>query len=140
MTLAEVHVKPQNSGTKIHLPNRYPLSQQTLFIQFIYFLFSLYTCTRKIPEYCHKQHSHHSRVLHQYILFVHSAATSTTRLSPYKHLKSILEHSWSLQHNYFGSIVAELAERSPIIIQNRSNPSSRKNLDVRPYDRTRCYF
>ena len=31
-------------------------------------------------------------------------------------------------------IVAELAERSPIIIQNSSNPSSRKNLDVRPYD------
>ena len=34
------------------------------------------------------------------------------------------------------SIIAELAERSPIIIQNSSNPSSRKNLDVRPYDRT----
>ena len=33
-------------------------------------------------------------------------------------------------------IIAELAERSPIIIQNRSNPSSRKKLDVRPYDRT----
>ena len=32
-------------------------------------------------------------------------------------------------------IIAELAERSPIIIQNSSNPSSRKNLDVRPYDR-----
>ena len=31
------------------------------------------------------------------------------------------------------SIIAELAERSPIIIQNNSNPSSRKNLDVRPY-------
>ena len=31
-------------------------------------------------------------------------------------------------------IVAELSERSPIIIQNSSNPSSRKNLDVRPYD------
>ena len=27
-------------------------------------------------------------------------------------------------------------ERSPIILQNSSNPSSRKNLDVRPYDRT----
>ena len=38
------------------------------------------------------------------------------------------------------SILAELAERSPIIIQNSSYPSSRKNLDVRPYDRTRCYF
>ena len=37
-------------------------------------------------------------------------------------------------------ILAELAERSSIIIQNSSNPSSRKNLDVRPYDRTRCYF
>ena len=33
-------------------------------------------------------------------------------------------------------IIAELAERSPIIIQNgSSNPSSRKNLDLRPYDR-----
>ena len=30
---------------------------------------------------------------------------------------------------------AELAERSPIIILNSSNPLSRKNLDVRPYDR-----
>ena len=33
-------------------------------------------------------------------------------------------------------LIAELAERSPIIIQNSSNPSSRKKLDVRPYDRT----
>ena len=32
--------------------------------------------------------------------------------------------------------MAELAERSPIIIQNSSNPSSQKNLDVRLYDRT----
>ena len=31
--------------------------------------------------------------------------------------------------------MTELAERSPIIIQNSSNPSSRKNFDVRPYDR-----
>ena len=30
-------------------------------------------------------------------------------------------------------LIAELAERSPIIIQNSSNPSSRKKLDVRPY-------
>ena len=37
----------------------------------------------------------------------------------------------------FVLIIAELAERSPIIIQNSSssNPSSRKNLDLRPYDR-----
>ena len=35
------------------------------------------------------------------------------------------------------SLIAELAERSPIIIQNgSSNPSSRKNLDSWPYDRT----
>ena len=34
------------------------------------------------------------------------------------------------------TIIAELAERSPIIIQNNSNSSSRKSLDVRPYDRT----
>ena len=34
------------------------------------------------------------------------------------------------------SFIAELTERSPIITQNSSNPSCRKNLDVRPYDRT----
>ena len=37
------------------------------------------------------------------------------------------------------SIIAELAERSSIIIKNgssNSNPSSRKNLELRPYDRT----
>ena len=38
------------------------------------------------------------------------------------------------------AIIAELAERSSIMIQNSSNPLSRKYLDVRPYDRTRCYF
>ena len=32
-------------------------------------------------------------------------------------------------------IFAKRAQRSPIIIRNSSNPSSRKNLDVRPYDR-----
>ena len=37
-------------------------------------------------------------------------------------------------------VIAELAEHSPVIIQNSSNPSSQKNLDVRPYDHTRCYF
>ena len=36
-------------------------------------------------------------------------------------------------------LITELAERSPRIIQNSSNPSSRKNLDVQPYDRpTNC--
>ena len=40
-------------------------------------------------------------------------------------------------HSYrLNIIIAELAERSSIIIQNSSNPSSRKILDVRPYDRT----
>ena len=33
-------------------------------------------------------------------------------------------------------MIAELTERSPIIIQNSSNPSSRKNLDVQPYNST----
>ena len=34
-------------------------------------------------------------------------------------------------------LIAEHAarERSPVIIQNSSNPSSRKTLDVQPYDR-----
>ena len=37
-------------------------------------------------------------------------------------------------HSYrLNIIIAALAERSPIIIQNSSNPLSRKNLDVRPY-------
>ena len=35
--------------------------------------------------------------------------------------------------NCIKQIIAELAERSPIIIQNSSNPSSRKNLVIRPY-------
>ena len=40
-------------------------------------------------------------------------------------------------HSYhLNIIIAELAERSSIIIKNSSNPSSRKILDVRPYDRT----
>ena len=36
----------------------------------------------------------------------------------------------------YNKFIAELAERSPIIIKNSSNPSSRKNVDVRPSDRT----
>ena len=36
------------------------------------------------------------------------------------------------------TLIAELTERSPIIIQNSSNPSSRKNLDVRPYKVLTC--
>ena len=31
-------------------------------------------------------------------------------------------------------LIAKLAERSPIIIQNSSNTSSQKNLDVRPFE------
>ena len=34
---------------------------------------------------------------------------------------------------YINAFIAELAKHSPIIIQNCSNPSSRKNLDVRLY-------
>ena len=34
------------------------------------------------------------------------------------------------------SLKAELAECSPIVIQNSSNPSSQKNLDVWPYNHT----
>ena len=33
------------------------------------------------------------------------------------------------------TFIAELTEHSPIIIQNSSNPSGQKNLDVQPYDR-----
>ena len=33
-------------------------------------------------------------------------------------------------------MIAKLAERSPIIIQNSGKPSSRKNLDLQPYDHT----
>ena len=33
----------------------------------------------------------------------------------------------------YNKFIAELAERSPIIIKNSCNPSSRKNVDVRPY-------
>ena len=40
---------------------------------------------------------------------------------------------------FVGKIIAERAQRaqrSPIILQNSSNPSNWKNLDIRPYDRT----
>ena len=43
---------------------------------------------------------------------------------------------WINSRNILHFLIAELAERSPIIIQNSSNPSSWKNLDVRPYDCT----
>ena len=35
-----------------------------------------------------------------------------------------------IDKEYSNTILAELAECGPIIIQNSSNPSSRKNLDV----------
>ena len=35
---------------------------------------------------------------------------------------------------YHLNMIAELVECSPIIIQNSSSPSSRRNLDVRPYN------
>ena len=41
---------------------------------------------------------------------------------------------------YHLNMIAELAERSPIIIQNSSNPSSRKNLDVQPSDHTTVWL
>ena len=49
------------------------------------------------------------------------------------------------ENSVYYLLIAELAERSPITIQNssNSNPSSRKKFGcttVRPYDRTRCYF
>ena len=34
---------------------------------------------------------------------------------------------------YVNTFIVELAKHSPIIIQNSSNPLSRKNLDVRLY-------
>ena len=39
-------------------------------------------------------------------------------------------------HLCWRKIITEPTERSPIIIQNCSNPSSQKNLDLWPYDRT----
>ena len=39
-----------------------------------------------------------------------------------------------IDKEYSNTILAELIEHSPIIIQNSSNSSGRKNLDVRPYD------
>ena len=41
-----------------------------------------------------------------------------------------------IDKEYSNTILAELVEHSPIIIQNSSNSSGRKNLDVRPYDCT----
>ena len=49
----------------------------------------------------------------------------------YSHGTSILLFN-SIPRDY-NKFIAELAKRSPIIIKNSSNPSSRKNEDVRPY-------
>ena len=52
---------------------------------------------------------------------------------PMKFIPVLMLFVWSIaSHTLF---IAELTERSPIIIQNSSNLSSRKNLDVQPYDR-----
>ena len=55
---------------------------------------------------------------------------------------TLYTESWGEQINTSKPqlFISELAERSPIIIQSSRNPSSRKSLDVRLYDRTRCYF
>ena len=60
----------------------------------------------------------------------------------FKDLKNVTEERFRSLRMQHGSrlreisFIAELAERSPIIIENgSSNPSSRKNLDLRPYDR-----
>ena len=54
-------------------------------------------------------------------------------------------HQCPLSVTCFVLVMAELparerAQRSSTIIRNCSNSSSQKNLDVRPNDRTRCYF
>ena len=45
---------------------------------------------------------------------------------------SVLTRHWRKCNHQF---LTKLAENSPIIIQNSSNPSSRKNLDLWPYNR-----
>ena len=49
----------------------------------------------------------------------------------YSHGTSLLLFN-SIPRDY-NKFIAELAKRSPILIKNSSNPSSRKNEDVRPY-------
>ena len=44
-------------------------------------------------------------------------------------------NSWISIKDLINSGARSVAKRSPIIIRNSSNASSRKNLDVRPYDR-----
>ena len=39
-----------------------------------------------------------------------------------------------IDKEYSNTTLAEFVEHSPIIIQNSSNSSGRKNLDVQPYD------
>ena len=48
-----------------------------------------------------------------------------------------IHFTFLMNHN---SVESLLLDRSPINIQNSSNPSSQKNLVVWLYDRTRCYF
>ena len=50
------------------------------------------------------------------------------------YFKKLLKYKY-IQYLYIDvNILAELAEHSPIIIQNSSNSSSQKKLDVRSYN------
>ena len=49
-------------------------------------------------------------------------------------ISSIAYSKYSEKFYFQKFLILELAEHSPIITQNNSNPSSWKNLDVQPYD------
>ena len=56
---------------------------------------------------------------------------------PFKRFHEPFKRIWTDSKRFRSlnsGVIAELTEFSPIIIQNSGNPSSRKNLDLRPYD------
>ena len=63
----------------------------------------------------------------------HRAVGTSVTHSP---APSVLVLLFLPHYDFVCDLIAKLAKRSPIIIQNSSNLSGRKILDVRPYDRT----
>ena len=74
---------------------------------------------------------------------IHCSISAQIGLVITNHIKEFYYSSDNNQ-KVLDTIIVELAECNPIIIQNSCNPSSRKNLELQLYDgmtnHTRCYF
>ena len=86
-----------------------------------------------------------TKTQYDFLPFIHSSLCHTTRNFPvwkkaiiYK--KHLTDCGFSINRYSFKHLWRFSSLLFINLIQNSSNPSSRENWDVRPYDRTRCYF